>query len=39
MSTDPLPSPSFPPKANKLAVLLDALGGVVVSGGERASVI
>jgi hypothetical protein len=38
MSTDPLPSPPFPTKANKLAVLLDALGGVMISDGERASV-
>jgi hypothetical protein len=31
MSTDPIPSPPFTTKPNKLAVLLDALGGVAIS--------
>jgi hypothetical protein len=37
MNTDPVPSLPFPTKANKLAVLLDALGGVALSDTERAS--
>jgi len=37
MSTDPIPSPPFPTKANKLAALLDALDGVALSDAERAS--
>jgi hypothetical protein len=31
MSTDPIPSPPFPTKTNKLAALLDALDGVAIS--------
>jgi hypothetical protein len=37
MSTDPITSLPFPTKANKLAVLLDALDGVTPSEAERAS--
>jgi hypothetical protein len=35
-----VPTPALPPgQAGKLAVLLDALGGVAISDGERASLI